>query len=224
MKNLKMKKNKVASGALVSASLLFLVSGAGLAFEKSPADYASYYDRQLPKPRQTMEEISAANRVRQGAFARQLIYSLEYESRLPLAASEDDAITLLRSMGISPLKGWDRFAPLTEDDATVIIGKTSGKEYLVHDKAQEVCDEIVKLLNVEWELYKVQNGRYALLEKLILDKSIFPRKPECPYGNPYAIGGLKPHVMLHEHLIRTPAKNYLFQEKDFFKQAFGSKD
>lgn len=220
----KIKESFLKLGMItLSLSSLLLLPVNGLAVQKTPADYASHYDQQLPKPRKTLDELRMDRRIRQGKFARQLIYSLEFESRLPLTASEDDAIKLLNSLGISPLKGWDRYAPLTEDDYTVVIGKSIGKEYLVHEKAQEVCDEVVKLLNVEWALYKAKHGRYSILEKLILDKSVFPKKPECPYGVSYTIGGYKPHVLPHRHIIKTSAKKFLFQERDYLKEAFGSK-
>jgi len=193
--------------------------------QKSPADYAYYYDQQLPKPRFTVEEEALrARQVRQGLFARQLVRSLELESGLPQAASEDDCIRILNDLGISPLKGWDRFGRLTSDDYTVVMGKIVGKEFLVHQKAQEVCGEIMKLLNVEWSLYYAQNGRYPLLEKLITDKSLFPgAEPRCPYGVAYRVGGFKPQVLSHRHIDRTPFRNYLFKERDYVEKYLTSK-
>lgn len=202
---------------LFSASSVLAQPGV---LRKSPADYAYEYDKQLPKPRMTMEEEKLSKRVRQGAFARQLIKTLELEKELPLTASEDDAIRLLNSYGIQPLTGWDRYAPLTDDDYTVVIGKAIGKELLVHQKAQEVCDEIVKLLNVEWALYRAEQGKYAILEKLIRDKSVFPGdEPRCPYGVAYKIGGFKPHVLSHKHIYKSPLKSYLYKERDFFQDS-----
>lgn len=192
--------------------------------QRSPADYAASYDQQLPQPRQTLEERRLNKRVRQGAFARQLIKVLELEEQLPLTASEDDAIQLLRRLGISPLKGWKRFEPLTEDDYAVILGKAIGKEYLVHEKAQEVCDEIVDILNVEWQIYYQKNGRYPLLEKLIRDKSVFPgAEPRCPYGVPYKVVGYQPKVGHHKHFIKSPFKPLLYRERDYFQEWMASR-
>lgn len=189
--------------------------------KKSPADYASFYDRQLTQPRQTLEEIRLSKRLRQGVFARQLVKRLELENELPLTATEEDCIRVLKSYGITPLKGWDRFGPVTEDVYAVVMGKATGQEYIVQVKAQEVCDQIVKLLNVEWVLHYVENGRYPILEKLITDKSIFPSvEPRCPFGVAYKVGGIKPQILSHNHFIKTPLKKFLYQERDLFKERF----
>lgn len=215
-------------GALQSLLSLILIltfalpaMGQPAVLKKSPADYASFYDRQLTPPRLTLEEIRMSKRVRQGIFARQMVKTLRLEEELPLTATEEDCIRLLKSYGITPLKGWDRFGPVTEDVYTVVIGKATGQEYLVQVKAQEVCDQIVKLLNVEWSLLYVETGRYPILEKLITDKSIFPSdEPRCPYGVAYQVGGIKPQILPHRHYIKTPLKKFLFQERDLFKERF----
>ncbi len=213
-----MKTTLIKLGALIlGLSSGLLLSEQAAAIQKTPADFAAHYDNQLPKERRTLDEIRLSKRIKQGKFARQLIYSLELEKSLPITASEEDAIKLLNRLGISPLKGWDRFAPLTEDDYTVVIGKAIGKEYLVHEKAQDVCDEVAKLINVEWDLHKAKHGRYPMLEKLIRNKSIFPDKPVCPYGDSYEVGGYKPHVLMHRHIIKTSFRKYLFRERDLFK-------
>lgn len=212
---------------LLSLIISFVFAGTAFSqpaiLQKSPADYAAAYDKQLPQPRQTIEEERLSRRVRQGLFARQLIKTLELEKSLPATATEEDCIRLLTRMGISPLKGWSRFAPLTQDDYAVIVGKAIGKEYLVHEKAQEVCNDIVKLLNVEWALSFVENNRYPILEKLITNRSIFPGKePRCPYGVPYKVGGYKPHILPHKHTIKTPLKRYLYRERDILQEFFKS--
>jgi len=190
--------------------------------KKTPADFAYQYDNQYPKPRQSLAEERLNRKTRQGAFARQLVRTMALEGSLPLAASEADCIQMLRDSGIAPLKGWDRYAPLTDDDYSVIVGKAIGKEYDVHENAQFVCDQIVKLLNVEWSLHFAQHDRYPLLEKLITNKSIFPvKEPRCPYGEIYKIGRFKrPYILLHKHIIQTPLRKYLYRTKNIFKKIF----
>jgi len=193
-------------------------------YPKSPADYASFYDNQLTKPRQTVDEIRLSKKIRQGTFARQLVRSLGWQYRLPLTATEQQCMNLLDRLGISPLKGWDRFAPLTEDDYAVVMGLAQGEEHLVHSKAQEVCDRIVKDLNVQWALHFAQNRRYPILEKLITEKSAFDKERySCPYGHPFKIGGVKPQILPHQHFIKTPLKKYLYHEENFLSKSFPSR-
>jgi len=177
--------------------------------KKIRSDFAYQFDKQLPKPKQVLKK-DRSKKVRQGTFARKLIHVLNKEDSLPLTATEDDCISLLESWGISPLKGWDANDNLTSDDHTVITLQLSGKEHLVHQKAQELCDMTVKRLNINWELYYAQNSRYLLLEKLVTEGPGY----KCPYGKKYQVGGFKPHILSHTHYIKTPLKRFLRHAKN----------
>ena len=117
----------------------------------------------------------------QGQFAVKLVKSMKLYDRLPIAALPSDCVALLENMGISPLKGWDRKALLTEEDYTVIIAKAIGKENVVHTKAAEVCHRTIDVIDEAWQKYPALS-----LEELLSDKEIFPEgPPQCPYGLKY---------------------------------------
>ncbi|MFC1704165.1 hypothetical protein ACFL1E_05225 [Candidatus Omnitrophota bacterium] len=114
----------------------------------------------------------------QEEFAVELVRSMKLHDVLPLAALPQDCIKLLESLGIAPLKGWDAKAPLSEDDYMVVVAKSIGKEKMVHQKAIEVCDRIIYVVNGRWQ----KKPHMSLLE-LLSDRSIFPEgPPQCPYG------------------------------------------
>jgi len=185
--------------------------------EQPPAETPSFNDPHYPESVPTVEEIKR-NKVRQGRFAQFLVRNLGLVYLLPLSASELDCTRLLNRIGISPLKGWDRQAPLTHDDYVVVMGKIGGREKDVHNVSQEVCDRIVKIINLEWGIYYTKHNQYPVLETFLKDNKVFPNnKPICPYGVPYILGEGQPQILSHNHIIKTPLKYYLFEERTLIK-------
>jgi hypothetical protein len=133
----------------------------------------------------------------QEEFAVQLVKNMKLDSWLPIAALPSDCVTLLESLGISPLKGWNRKALLTDDDFTVIIAKSVGKERLVHIKAAEVCHRNIEIINERW-----RKNPDLTLEELLNNEDIFPNgSPQCPYGLKYQDTDSNHKVDQHYHPI-----------------------
>ena len=126
-------------------------------------------------------------RVTEGEFAVRLVKLMGIERRLPPAPLRADYIEVLESIGIAPLKGWHEDKILTRENYAVIMALAAGKEKLVWDKAQEVCDRNVEAINSRWELKRKLDRRpNVTLEELIKDKTYFPEGPPmCPYCKPY---------------------------------------
>ena len=117
----------------------------------------------------------------QEQLAVQLVKNMKLQDQLPVAALPKDCVALLESLGISPLKGWDPKAPLSQDDYTVIIAKAVGREDIVHKKAAEICQAGRNIINAQW-----QKRPNVPLEELLGDRSVFPNgPPECPYNIKY---------------------------------------
>ncbi len=126
----------------------------------------------------------------QELFAVELVKNMKLQDHLPIAALASDCVDLLDNLGISPLKGWDRNALLTEEDYTVIIAKAVGKEGVVYAKSVEICKKNVELINKHW-----QEHSDLTLSALFDNKDIFPAgRPECPYGLAYKQKGQKKKV------------------------------
>ena len=135
--------------------------------------------------------------ITQEQFAVELVKSMEISDHLPLAALPRDCVMLLETIGISPLKGWDRKALLTDDDYTVIVAKSVGKEKLVHTKATEVCLRTIAVINARW-----QKKPNLSLHELLNDLSIFPEgPPKCPYGLKYEDKNSDTVVDPHYHSV-----------------------
>ncbi|MFH1656001.1 MAG: hypothetical protein ABH954_05280 [Candidatus Omnitrophota bacterium] len=117
----------------------------------------------------------------QEKFAVELVKNMGLQKQLPVAALPSDCVALLESLGIAPLKGWDRKALITEDDYTVILAKALGKEDVVHIKAAQICHSKVEIINERWK----ENNNLTLVE-FLKNENIFPESsPQCPYGLKY---------------------------------------
>ena len=133
----------------------------------------------------------------QEEFAVELVKNMGLEDQLPIAALPKDCVDLLESMGITPLKGWDRKALLKDDDFTVLIAKAVGKENVVHVKASELCHKNIDVINCRWEDFPDLK-----LEELLQSEDLFPIAiPECPYGLKYIDEDNNHDVDQHYHPI-----------------------
>jgi len=128
--------------------------------------------------------------VRQGEYAESLVRALKIQRHLPLAFNEEDCISLLEGYGVSPLKGWDRNAPLTKDDFAAVVVKARGREKDVHSLAQKICNQMVASLNSDRE-------------------NISRLKDACPYGVAYQRRE-DGKFTTHRHIIDSPLKKVLY--------------
>jgi hypothetical protein len=138
-------------------------------------------------------------KITEGEFAVRLVKMMRLERSLPSAPLQADYVDLLEMIGLSPLIGWDQDRLLTRDNYAIIIAMAAGKEKLVWEKAQEVCDHNVEAINNRWELKRDLDRRPSVsLKEILEDKTYFPAgPPKCPYGRPYrAIDG---KVKKHSH-------------------------
>ena len=136
-------------------------------------------------------------KITEGEFAVRLVKMMRLERSLPPAPLQADYVDLLERVGISPLRGWDQDRLLTRDNYAIIIAMAAGKEKLVWEKSQEVCDHNVEAINSRWELKRDLDKRPTVtLEEVLEDKIYFPEgSPQCPYGRPYRAvdGKVKKH-------------------------------
>ncbi len=122
----------------------------------------------------------------QEEFAVEVVKLLKLEYLLPTAALAADCVTLLEQLGISPLAGWKPKALLTREDYLVIVGKVQGKEGLVHQRAVEVEQKNIEIINHKWQQAYEQSGEWIPLAALLNDKNYFPEGvPQSPYGLTY---------------------------------------
>ena len=132
------------------------------------------------------QEQEAPERLTQEQFACETIKILKLEYRLPAAPLAKDCVNLLENLGISPLKGWDPKAFLSKEDYLVLVGKTQGKEGVIHKRAIEVDKINIEIINRKWKEAYEKEGKWLELADLLKNETYFPKgAPQSPYGRPY---------------------------------------
>jgi len=125
-------------------------------------------------------------RVTQEEFAADLVKKMKLDNWLPTAALASDCVNLLEKLGISPLKGWDKKAYLTEEDYLVVLTKAYGKEGDVHENAVMVEGRMKDEINDKWQKSYDDLGHWLLIDELMSNEKYFPEGPlNSPYGNKF---------------------------------------
>ena len=124
--------------------------------------------------------------VTQEEFAVEMVKMLQVEHLLPNAALPSDAVDVLTSLGIAPLKGWHPKEFLNQEDYLVVVGKAQGKESVVYRRASQVDEKNIELINEKWLESYEETKKWKPLSKLLKDKKYFPHgAPQSPYGIVY---------------------------------------
>ena len=145
---------------------------------------------------QTPEE----SQITEGEFAVEIVAVMKLKRLLPPAATQEDCITLLEGLGVSPLMGWDPERILTDENRLVIINIAAGRENLVKERAREDCDNNVSLINTQWQLKYDLEKKWGTLEELLEDRVYFPEGPPvCLYGKKYISKDGEHKVEPHHH-------------------------
>lgn len=128
----------------------------------------------------------AEERLTQEQFAVELVKAIKLDGSLPVAPLAGDCVKLLESIGISPFGGWKNKEFLKQEDYLVILAKVHGKEGLVFEKAAEVEERNIKVINQKWQDSYGKTGQWTTLSELLNDKAYFPEgAPVSPYKLKY---------------------------------------
>lgn len=139
--------------------------------------------------------------ISQGEFAVQLINVLNLQSYLPPAPLTKDYINTLELFGISPLKGWQARAGLTEEDYIVIMSKLSGQEKEVYKTGVGFCHKVIRVIHEAWQDQYEKDGRWETLDELFRDPRFFAGEiPQCPFGFHYRVKRGEHRVSGHVHI------------------------
>lgn len=101
----------------------------------------------LTVPATSQAEIELKEGMTQGDFALWIVKAIGAQSKLPPAATAEDAIKFLSGLGIIPEAGWDKDGPISGEWLGGLAGEEAGNlsfEDLagkVRDHVQDVFDE-----------------------------------------------------------------------------------
>ena len=122
----------------------------------------------------------------QEQFAVELVKAMKLQNLLPKAPLPRDAVKLLDHLGIAPMTGWKNKELLGREDYLVIIGKAQGKENLVHQRALEVEEKNIEIINAKWQQAFDEEKKWPSLSELLKSEKFFPKgAPKSPYGIKY---------------------------------------
>ena len=122
----------------------------------------------------------------QEQFAVELVKMMNLEGSLPTAALPSDCVDFLERIGISPLRGWNNKALLSQEEYLVILAKAHGKEVVLHERALSVENKNVEVINKKWQEAFDKTGNWPTLDGLLMDRNYFPDGPlKSPYGLKY---------------------------------------